>query len=128
MIVKCQKPMNSNIVNLQVLVYNRERTFDKMLPWSDTTPLECRFHDLRHTAASRMLKAKVPITTVAKILGWSASTMVSMAKRYSHYLVDDLRDAMEHASENTAQFTAYPNRPAMAEDGNIGNKELDASN
>ena len=34
-------------------------------------PLPCRFHDLRHTAVSRMLNAGVPIAKVAKIVGWS---------------------------------------------------------
>ena len=38
--------------------------------------------------------------------------MVTMAKRYSHYFVDDLRDAMEQTSvpvaKNTAQNTAPP--------------------
>lgn len=42
-------------------------------------PLPCRFHDLRHTAVSRMLNAGVPIAKVAKIAGWSTATMVRMA-------------------------------------------------
>lgn len=61
-------------------------------------PVVCRFHDLRHTAASRMVKGGAPITTVGRILGWSASTQVKMALHYSHFLVDDLRGAMELAS------------------------------
>lgn len=32
-------------------------------------PLACRFHDLRHTAVSRMLNAGVPLAKVAKIVG-----------------------------------------------------------
>ena len=79
---------------------------------TNLAPLVCRFHDLRHTAASRMLKGGSPITTVAKILGWSASTMTAMAKRYSHYLVDDLREAMEQtgteAPRDYAQNYAHP--------------------
>lgn len=61
-------------------------------------PLACRFHDLRHTAVSRMLNAGIPIAKVAKILGWSASTMVLMAKRYGHFSLNDLRDAVESIS------------------------------
>ena len=61
-------------------------------------PLACRFHDLRHTAVSRMLNAGIPIAKVAKIVGWSASTMVLMAKRYGHFSLNDLRDAVESIS------------------------------
>ena len=61
-------------------------------------PLACRFHDLRHTAVSRMLNAGIPIAKVAKIVGWSASTMVLMAKRYGHFSLNDLRGAVESIS------------------------------
>jgi integrase len=61
-------------------------------------PLPCRFHDLRHTAVSRMLNAGIPIAKVAKIVGWSASTMVLMAKRYGHFSLNELRDAVESIS------------------------------
>jgi integrase len=44
----------------------------------------CRFHDLRHTAATRMLEGESPLMVVASILGWSASTAARMAKRYGH--------------------------------------------
>ena len=43
-----------------------------------------RFHDLRHTAATRMLEGGVPLIVVGSILGWSASTTARMAKRYAH--------------------------------------------
>jgi integrase len=61
-------------------------------------PLACRFHDLRHTAVSRMLNAGTPIAKVAKIVGWSGSTMVLMAKRYGHFSLNDLRGAVESIS------------------------------
>jgi integrase len=32
----------------------------------------CRFHDLRHTAATRMLEGGAPLMVVASLLGWSA--------------------------------------------------------
>lgn len=44
----------------------------------------CRFHDLRHTAATRMLEGGSPLLVVASILGWSPSTAARMAKRYCH--------------------------------------------
>ncbi|MGO9325507.1 MAG: tyrosine-type recombinase/integrase [Terracidiphilus sp.] len=58
-------------------------------------PLACRFHDLRHTAVSRMLNAGTPIAKVAKIVGWSTSTMVLMAARYGHFSLNELRGAVE---------------------------------
>jgi integrase len=42
--------------------------------------IACRFHDLRHTAISRMIDAGVPLPKVAKIVGWAPATMVRMAK------------------------------------------------
>ena len=56
-------------------------------------PLPCRFHDLRHTAVSRMLNTGVPIAKVAKIVGWNTATMVRMAARYGHFTLDELRGA-----------------------------------
>jgi hypothetical protein len=45
--------------------------------------IECRFHDLRHTAVTRLLEAGQPFAVVADIMGWSAATTVRMAKRYA---------------------------------------------
>ena len=61
-------------------------------------PLVCRFHDLRHTAVSRMLNAGTPIAKVAKIVGWSPATMVRMAARYGHFSLNELRGAVESIS------------------------------
>jgi len=57
----------------------------------EAKPLACRFHDIRHTAVSRMLNAGVPMAKVAKIVGWSPATMVRMASRYGHFSLDELR-------------------------------------
>lgn len=54
-----------------------------------------RFHDLRHTAVSRMIAASVPLPMIAKIVGWSASTMAKMAARYGHFGLEELRGAVE---------------------------------
>jgi integrase len=66
-------------------------------------PLKCRLQDARHTAVSRMLNAGIPIAKVAKIVGWSPSTMVLMAKRYGHFSLDDLRGAVESISGDGIQ-------------------------
>jgi integrase len=64
-------------------------------PKEEIAPLACRFHDLRHTAVSRMLNAGTPIAKVAKIVGWSPATMVRMAARYGHFSLNELRGAVE---------------------------------
>ncbi len=46
--------------------------------------LSCRFHDLRHTACTRMLESGTPLSVVATIMGWSPSTTVRMSRRYGH--------------------------------------------
>ena len=58
-------------------------------------PLPCRFHDLRHTACTRLLEAGVPYHVVATIMGWSASTAIRMAKRYGHIGQRVMREAMQ---------------------------------
>jgi integrase len=46
--------------------------------------VSCRFHDLRHTACTRMLESGTPLSVVATIMGWSSSTTVRMLRRYGH--------------------------------------------
>jgi integrase len=54
-----------------------------------------RIHDLRHTRASRLIAAGVPLPVIAKLLGWSAGTMARMAFKYGHYNLEQMRAAME---------------------------------
>jgi len=54
-----------------------------------------RFHDLRHTAATKLLENGVPYATVAQILGWSPTTAVRMAKRYGHIRPEAQRRAVD---------------------------------
>jgi integrase len=57
-----------------------------------------RFHDLRHTAVSRMIAAGRPLPIIAKVVGWRLSTVVEMAERYGHFQEDDMRRAVEAIS------------------------------
>ena len=75
----------------------------------------CRFHDLRHTACTRMLEGGVPFSVVATIMGWSPSTAVRMARRYGHIGQAAQREAVKHlngadsatgGAQNWAQFQA----------------------
>lgn len=54
--------------------------------------LDLRFHDLRHTAASRMAQAGVEIYTIAKILGHET---LSVTTRYAHHNVESLRYGLD---------------------------------
>ena len=59
-----------------------------------TAVSEFRFHDLRHTTCSRLLTAGVPLHLIAKILGWTPQTVVSMAQRYGHFEEEAMRRAV----------------------------------
>jgi len=50
-----------------------------------------RFHDLRHTAATRMVEAGVNIVVISKILGHSD---IKTTMRYAHP-EDSLKEALE---------------------------------
>ena len=62
-----------------------------------TESLNCRFHDLRHTAVTRLLEAGIPYPVVASMMGWSAATAIRMAKakRYGHIGSQALREAAD---------------------------------
>ncbi|MBI4564085.1 MAG: tyrosine-type recombinase/integrase [Planctomycetes bacterium] len=51
-----------------------------------------RFYDLRHTFASRLVQAGVPIKAVQELLGHGS---IVMTMRYSHLAPGDLRRAVE---------------------------------
>lgn len=52
----------------------------------------CRFHDLRHTCASRMSAAGVDLVTIKEILGHSS---IAMTVRYAHFAPESKRKAVE---------------------------------
>ena len=74
-------------------------------------PLECRMHDLRHTAVTRMIKAGIPIPIIAQLVGWSTSTMVTMTARYGHYSMDTLRRAVETISSGSLVISPVSGGP-----------------
>jgi len=74
-----------------------------------------RFHDLRHTAASRMIEAGVDLVTVSKILGHAT---IQMTMRYCHPTPENMRRAVEKLSEVFKESghkaaTATIRRPAI---------------
>jgi integrase len=62
---------------------------------AESEPLKCRFHDLRHTAVTRLLEAGIAYPVVASMMGWSAATAIRMAKRYGHIGSRALREAAD---------------------------------
>ena len=82
---------------------------------AQSRPLQCRFHDLRHTACTRLLEGGVPYPVVSTIMGWSAGTAIRMAKRYAHIGQKAMRDAMDVLGR--AKFPVeYPKNPPKGED------------
>jgi integrase len=60
-----------------------------------------RFHDLRHTAATRVLRASNNLKVVQEMLGHSD---IGTTARYAHAMKEDVRAAMERAqSRNTPE-------------------------
>jgi integrase len=51
-----------------------------------------RLHDLRHTAASRMVEAGIDLVTVSKILGHSS---IQMTMRYAHPTPENMQRAVD---------------------------------
>ena len=51
-----------------------------------------RFHDLRHTFASRLVMAGVDIYTVSELMGHAS---VQMTKRYAHLAPEHKANAVE---------------------------------
>ncbi|MEO0498435.1 MAG: site-specific integrase [Pseudomonadota bacterium] len=54
-----------------------------------------RFHDLRHTAATRLLRSTGNLRLAQMLLGHQN---ISTTQRYAHVQMDDLRDGMERAA------------------------------
>ncbi|MDI6727930.1 MAG: tyrosine-type recombinase/integrase [Thermodesulfovibrionales bacterium] len=52
----------------------------------------CRFHDLRHTFATRLIQSGVDIYKVSKLLGHSD---ISTTQRYAHHYPESLRNSVE---------------------------------
>lgn len=51
-----------------------------------------RFHDLRHTFATRLVQAGVDVYTVSKLLGHKD---IRMTQRYAHHCPESLRGGIE---------------------------------
>ncbi len=61
--------------------------------WPVAIPRHVRFHDLRHTTATLLLKAGVPLATVQRVLRHSDPRLTT--ETYGHLDVEDLRKAVD---------------------------------
>jgi Phage integrase family len=89
-----------------------------------------RFHDLRHTAVTRMLEGGVPLSVVASIMGWSAATTARMAKRYGHIGQSAQRQAVAVLDKvaKRSKKTKTPKRPTEQRPHADGSRETDRPN
>lgn len=70
--------------------------------------IKIRFHDLRHTAVTRMLESGVPLPVVGAVMGWSAATMVRMSKIYGHFADSSRRQAVDAICAAVLSENAVP--------------------
>jgi len=104
-------PMNSTVFNLlkrmskdhEYVFYNsKTKTHIKDVKRSFNTAREranldgIRFHDLRHTFATRLCELGVPLKVVSKILGHST---IQMTERYANPTPDSMKEAVESLAD-----------------------------
>lgn len=70
-----------------------------------------RFHDLRHTTASLLINAGVPLYVVGQILGHKS---LQTTKRYAHLEVKTMASEMEKLHRNSPQIEPHKKRAASA--------------
>lgn len=64
-----------------------------------------KFHDTRHTAATRLVRATGNIKQAQRLLG---HTDIATTSRYAHVTMDDLRAGLEAATPTETPQTTYP--------------------
>lgn len=72
---------------------------DKRMRRVRAVPLKFRFHDLRHTCGTNLIKAGVPLSHVSRILRHSSIRVTDDV--YGHLGVEDLREAIEAVAERS---------------------------
>ena len=87
-----------------------ERWFEECV--REAKIVDFRWHDLRHTFASRLAMAGVSLRTLAELLGHKTLAMVM---RYAHLAPAHLRDAVEKIAESPSDTTSDTD-PTNSED------------
>jgi integrase len=82
--------------------------------WPSAKPRRVRFHDLRHTTATLMLKAGVSLAVVQRVLGHSSPVVTSSV--YGHLELNDMRAGIERLSFRPAEMPLAEVIPLAAND------------
>jgi integrase len=77
-------------------VVSPDKPYEFKKPWARALAAagigECRFHDLRHTAASNLVRAGRSLFEVGTLLGHSSTNMTA---RYSHLAIQDTQNMVD---------------------------------
>ncbi len=88
----------------------------RMILWPSAIPRRLRFHDLRHSCATILLRAGVDVHRVQRILRHRDVRLTSQT--YAHLAVEDLRGAVESAWGGPAKAPqSAPSEPVRAAAG-----------
>ena len=68
-----------------------------------------RWHDLRHTYASRLRQTGTPLANIAELLGHKG---LSMTRRYAHLSISNLHEAVSRIANSTTVAPEPENRRA----------------
>ncbi len=89
----------------------------QMLLWVRLLPRQMRFHDLRHTTATLLLRSGVDLVRVQRILRHSDIRLT--ADTYGHLVVEDLRDAVNSIAPRGADG-ADASRDGAGDEAGVG--------
>lgn len=98
------RSMLENMSKVSEYVFTSPRTNGKFIDIKkgfrkavdDAKIFDLHFHDLRHTFATRLADAGVPLSVIAELLGHSD---IRMTKRYSHAMDEAKREAVQKLTE-----------------------------